>query len=87
MHITNYTEFRNNLAQNMEIVTNDFSPVIITRGQKKPVVLISLENYGGLTETNYLMKNKNNRKRLLHSINDKKEILVDFDSSGNLKKI
>ncbi len=86
MHITNYTEFRKNLTHNMDMATEDSSPIIITRGQKKPVVLISLEDYGGLTETEYLMKNKNNRNRLLTAISDKKEVKVITDLEGNLVK-
>jgi len=67
MKIVNYTELRLNLKHWLDSVINDVEEVIIKRKDQKDLVLISLEEYNSLVETNYLLTGKN-RDVLLESI-------------------
>jgi antitoxin YefM len=49
MEITSYTAFRNNLAAMMDKVNDDNVPVLITRQNGTPAVLVSYEYYKKLT--------------------------------------
>ncbi len=55
MRTTNYTEFRANLKSYMDAVIDDCDTVIINRGNDTGVVLISLDEYNSLKETEYIM--------------------------------
>lgn len=69
MKIVNYTELRLNLKYWLNSVIDDVEEVIIKRKDQKDLVLISLEEYNSLVETNYLLSGKN-RDVLLESIQD-----------------
>jgi antitoxin YefM len=69
MRATSYSEFRKNLAANLDKVNDDREPVIITRDRGKPsAVLMSLEDFASYQETDYLLRNPNNAKALRDSI-------------------
>jgi prevent-host-death family protein len=51
MDAITYTHARSNLATTMDQVCDDHSPVIITRKNRRNVVMISLEDYQSLEET------------------------------------
>jgi antitoxin YefM len=69
MRIASSTELRNNLAKYLDQVSNDHTPMIITReGGKPAAVIMSFEDYTSHEETMYLMRSPNNAKRLLASI-------------------
>ena len=70
MRAISCTSVRGNLAQAIEKVCEDNDPVIITRRNSEPVVMISLEDYEALTETAYLLQSPQNAKRLLESIEE-----------------
>lgn len=70
MDTITYTNARQNLASKMEQVCDDHSPLIITRKNKRPVVMLSLEDYQAMEETTYLLRNPKNAKRLLESITE-----------------
>ncbi len=67
MKVVNYTELRLNLKHWLNSVIDDVEEVIIKRKDQKDLVLISLEEYNSLVETNYLLTGKN-RDVLLESI-------------------
>jgi len=67
MKVVNYSELRLNLKHWLDSVVNDMEEVIIKRRDQKDLVLISLEEYNALVETNYLLSGKN-RMVLLQSI-------------------
>lgn len=79
MDTLTYTAARSNLAQTMEKVCNDHSPVIITRKTAEPVVMMSLEDYAALEETAYLLRSPKNACRLLASI-------AELESGHGLEK-
>lgn len=69
MKVVNYTELRLNLKYWLNSVIDDVEEVIIKRKDQKDLVLISLEEYNALVETNYLLSGKN-REVLLESIEE-----------------
>ena len=68
MDAITYTHARSHLAQTMEQVCNDHTPLIITRKNRRSVVMISLEDYQALEETAYLLRSPKNARRLLESV-------------------
>ena len=72
MKVINYTDLRLNLKKWMDSVTEDMEEIIVKRKDNKDLVLISLEEYNALTETNYLLSGKN-RNVLLQSVKDVQE--------------
>ncbi|MES1217112.1 MAG: type II toxin-antitoxin system prevent-host-death family antitoxin [Bacteroidota bacterium] len=68
MRVVNYTEFRNNLAENLNIVNDDDEIVVVSRSKGKNVVVMSLEEYNGIQETLHITSSKKNQKRLDEAI-------------------
>ena len=70
MKTISYTATRGNLARTMKKVCEDHDPVIITRKNETPVVMLSLEDYEAMEETTYLLRSPENARRLLKSIKE-----------------
>ena len=68
MNAISYVDAQSNLAKMIDQVCDRHDPVIITRHQQPSAVLLSLENYESLTETAYLLKSRNNAKRIFEAI-------------------
>ncbi len=68
MNALTYSTARSNLAGVMEKVCEDHDPVIITKKGNVAVVMLSLEDYEAMEETNYLMRSPKNAKRLSESM-------------------
>lgn len=68
MNTVSYTAARAKLAQTMESVCDDRAPVIITRQNARPVVMMSLEDFEALEETAYLLRTPANAARLAESL-------------------
>lgn len=64
MDTMSYTTFRNQLASTLDKVNDDHKPIIITRQNGKPAVVISLEDFQAYEETAYLMASPKNAERL-----------------------
>ncbi len=84
MDAITYTQARKNFTRSMNRVCEDHVPLIITRQNAKPVVMLSLEDYNALEETLYLLRSPRNAQRLLSSIERlekgeflKKELIED----------
>ncbi|MDR2147110.1 MAG: type II toxin-antitoxin system prevent-host-death family antitoxin [Tannerella sp.] len=58
MQVASYSDLRNNLKDYFDAVVDDNDTVIINRTKGKAVVLISLEEYNAIKETEYLMSSK-----------------------------
>jgi len=68
-----YTDSLTNFSSLMEQVCDDHEPVIITSSNKRPVVMMSLEDYESIEETLYLLRSPKNAQRLRDVIqNDQK---------------
>lgn len=63
-----YSAFRGNLAKTLDQVNEDHAPVLITRQNGKPAVVVSLEDFQSYEETAYLMASPQNARRLSQAI-------------------
>jgi antitoxin YefM len=72
MYAITYEEACNNLGETMERVVNNHIPVIITRHQHSPVVMMSLDDYNSWQETEYLTRSPLNAKDLEEAVEDVK---------------
>lgn len=68
MQTISFSETRQHLAATMDSVVVNHTPVIITRQNKEPVIMISLEDYKSIEETAYLMQSITNATRLNSAI-------------------
>jgi len=68
MQVLSLTEARNNIKAMFDSVYLDNEEVVIHRKGKESVVVISLDDYNALTETNYLLRSPKNRENLLDSL-------------------
>jgi antitoxin YefM len=70
MQVVNYTEFRNNLAESLNMVNDNSEIVVVSRSKGKNVVVMSLEEYNSIQETMHLVSSKANQRRLDESIEE-----------------
>ncbi|WEK34446.1 MAG: type II toxin-antitoxin system prevent-host-death family antitoxin [Candidatus Pseudobacter hemicellulosilyticus] len=68
MKVVNYSEFRKNLAQNLNAVNMDKEIVIVSRTQGKSVVVMDLDEYNAIQEMLHLTGTRSNRKRLEEAV-------------------
>ena len=68
MNTISYSNFRSHLAETLDKVNEDHVPIIITRQNGKPAVIISLEDFKSYEETAYLMASPKNATRLNQAI-------------------
>ena len=68
MDTMSYSSFRSNLATTLDRVNDNHKPVLITRQNGKPAVVISLEDFQAYEETAYLMASPKNAERLNQAI-------------------
>lgn len=68
MNAISYTAARNSLAKTMDKVNADHNPILITRQNGEPAVLMSLDDFHAYEETAYLLGNPNNAERLRRAI-------------------
>ena len=84
----NYTDLRQNLARYMEEVCDSHAPLVVTRQNARPVVLISQEEYDRMAETLHLMRSPRNALRLLQAMENTKagrlieRELIDIDEES-----
>lgn len=70
MDTLSYSDFRLNLAKQMDKVNQDHKPLLVTRQNAKPVVVMSLEDFQSYEATAYLMASPKNAERLNKAINE-----------------
>lgn len=56
MKTTNYTDLRNNLKEYFDNVVNDCEPLIVQRPNKASVVVIPIDEYNAIKETEYILQ-------------------------------
>jgi len=86
MEAITYSHTRQHLAEIMNKVSDDRSPVLITRQTGSPVVMMSLQDFNALEETAYLLRSPKNARRLIDSIEQlvtqggtQRELVADAD--------
>jgi len=73
MQVVNFTEARNNLKSIFDDVYHNYEDVIVNRKNGENVVIISLDKYNSMNETEYLMRSEANRRHLMKSIRELEE--------------
>lgn len=68
MDTISYSAFRTHLAGTLDKVNDDHKPILITRQNGKPAVVMSLEDFHAYEETAYLMASPKNAERLNQAI-------------------
>ena len=68
MRTTSSTDLRKNLAEELERVTRDHEPVVVTQEGKPAAVLLSLEDFTSYEETSHLLRSPRNAERLIIAI-------------------
>ncbi len=58
------------MSRVLDKVNDDHEPIVITRQNAKPAVIISLEDFNSYEETYYLMSSPKNANRLNRSIQE-----------------
>ena len=72
MEAVNYSEFRSNMKNYMDSTYQNHETLIVTRKKGENIVVMSVEDYNSLMETNHLLSSPNNAKHLLESIEQAK---------------
>lgn len=67
MDVTSYSELRQKLKACMDKVCADQAPLLVTRQNGEPVVMMSLAEYESLEETLYLLSDPANAEHLRKS--------------------
>jgi len=73
MEAVTYTHALNNLATMIDKVGNDHVPIIITKENQPPVIMVSLEDFNVWQETLYLTRSPANAKDLLEAVEEIKQ--------------
>ena len=68
MQVVNFTEARNNLKAILDNVHRNHEDVIVNRKNGENVVIVSLEKYNSMNETDYLLRTPANRRHLAESL-------------------
>lgn len=64
MLTTTISDFRKEIKQYLDRVTDNYETLIINRGKDNGVVIMSLEEYNSLNATYHELSSKTNEKRL-----------------------
>jgi antitoxin YefM len=68
MKTVNYSELRENIKANLDAVTDNEELLIVHRPKGKSIVMMTLNEYNALQETQHLLQSRNNRERLEKAI-------------------
>ena len=64
MRTANYTDLRSNLKSYLDGVVNNCEPLIVHRPLNTSVVILSLDEYNAITETEYLTSSPEMMRRI-----------------------
>ena len=68
MRVVNYSNLRRNLKDYLDAVCRDRQALVVTRRDGEQVVVISMDEYRSLTETEYLLSEETNAHHLRDSL-------------------
>ena len=68
MNVMTYSDARANLKDVMDRVVEDRAPTVVARRKGGSVVIVSLADWNAQAETDYLLSNPANAKRLRRSL-------------------
>jgi len=70
MNTVTYTKFREHLAGFLDQINEDRTPLLVTRQNADPVVVMTLEDFKSYEATFHLLASKNNAVRLNTAIEE-----------------
>jgi antitoxin YefM len=70
MQAITYSEARHDLKNVMDDACSNHEPILITRRKGESVVLVSLEDYESIMESEYLLSSPANASRLMQSLKE-----------------
>lgn len=70
MQAITYSEARHDLKNVMDAACANHEPILITRRKGESVVMLSLEDYESILESEYLLSNPANAARLAQSLDE-----------------
>jgi len=73
MRTANYTELRKNLKVYLDSVIDDCEPLIVNRSGNNGVVIISLDEYNAIRETEYIMSSPQTMSAIRKAENELKQ--------------
>jgi len=73
MQVVSLTEARKNLKSVFDSVYIDHEDVVIHRKGRENIVMISMDEYNSMKETNYLLSSPTNKANLLASLKQLRE--------------
>ena len=68
IRVVNYSDLRKNLKGYLDAVYQDRQPLVVTRRNNEHVVMISIDEYHSLAETEYLLSEEANARHLRDSL-------------------
>lgn len=72
MNVTSISDFRKQTKKYFDMIFDDQDILVITHTDGRTLVAMPLEHYNSMSETEYLLSNPENAKRLIRSLNDAK---------------
>ena len=85
MRTANYTDLRANLKGYIDSVIDDCDTVLINRGNGTGVVMISLEEYNSLKETEYIMSSEQTMNDIRKGEAEDEKATVSIKGEKDLK--
>jgi antitoxin YefM len=83
MNAITYSEARHALKDVMDEACSNHEPILITRRKGENVVLLSLEDYESIMESDYLLSSPANAARLMQSLEESRSgKLTPMDAIG-----
>lgn len=83
MQAITYSEARHTLKDVMDETCSNHEPILITRRKGDHVVMLSLEDYESIMESEYLLSSPANASRLMQSLAEAKSgKRISMDSLG-----
>ena len=73
MDAITYSTARKKLVETMERVCDNHEPIIVTRRNARPVVMMSLDDFNAMEETAYLLRSPANAALLRESLAQARE--------------
>ena len=86
MITTTISDFRKDIKRYLDRVSKNFETLIINRGKDSGVVVISLDEYNSLTETQHELSSKKNEARLDSAIEKLKSKLAALEAEREKAK-
>ena len=86
MLVANVSEFRKNLKHYIDSIT-DNNDTLIVNANNKTVVVISLDEYNSIEETEYLLSTPANKKMMYKALDEIKSAQTSSKSLDDLRKM